>query len=247
VSWVAEQAKVEGSEASDSPARLHTIAKGDGRLTDTPRSGCLVFIDLTGKNNVNGYITHIGIVESVEGTTIHSIEGNADDSGLVTRQVRELGDGYVIDYASFEAHSGVRVTTPRERVAEVSYKTCGHSRRIRPSDASRCVQCERRIFFPDDVADRIMPGSGTAFQRGRVDTTLARGIGYGSGPKNACRSVANWLGASIAGKCLPRWNSVQCASAGAGTSLRTVSSAPKTAKPCGTVGGAPQSDECACS
>jgi len=54
-------------------------------------------------------------------------------------------------------------------------------------------------------------------------------------------------GASIAGKCLPRGNSVQCASAGAGTSLRAVSSAPKTAKPCGTAAGAPQSEECACS
>ena len=42
-------------------------------------------------------------------------------------------------------------------------------------------------------------------------------------------------------------NSVQCAPAGAGTSLRTVSSAPKTAKPCGTTGGGPQSEECACS
>jgi hypothetical protein len=49
----------------------------------------------------------------------------------------------------------------------------------------------------------------------------------------------------MAGKCLPRENSVQCAPAGAGTSLRTVSSAPKTAKPCGTVGGPPQSEECA--
>ena len=51
----------------------------------------------------------------------------------------------------------------------------------------------------------------------------------------------------MAGKCFPRANSVQCAPGGAGTSLRTVSSAPKTAKPCGTAGGAPQSDECACS
>ena len=68
-----------------------------------------------------------------------------------------------------------------------------------------------------------------------------------SGPKKARRSAASWAGASIAGKCLPRGNSVQCAPAGAGTSLRTVSSAPKTAKPCGTAGGGPQSEECACS
>ena len=51
----------------------------------------------------------------------------------------------------------------------------------------------------------------------------------------------------MAGKCLPRPNSLQCAPSGAGTSLRTVSSAPKTANPCGTAGGAPQSEEWACS
>jgi hypothetical protein len=100
-SYVAEQAKVEGWQSSDSPARLHTIAKEDGRLTDTPLPGYLVFIDLTGQNNANEYITHVGIVESVEGTVIHTIEGNADNSGLVTRQTREIGDGYVIDFAPF--------------------------------------------------------------------------------------------------------------------------------------------------
>jgi hypothetical protein len=64
-----------------------------------------VFIDLTGKNNINDYITHVEIVESVEGTTIHMIGGNADDSGLVTRQTRELGDAYVIDFAPLESQS----------------------------------------------------------------------------------------------------------------------------------------------
>jgi hypothetical protein len=102
VSWVAEQAKVEGWQSNDSPARLHTIAKEQGRLTDTPLPGYLVFIDLTGQNNANEYISHVGIVESVEGTTIHSIEGNADNSGLVTRQTREVGDGFVVDFARFE-------------------------------------------------------------------------------------------------------------------------------------------------
>src|SRR5215831_20106667 len=92
------------------------------------------------------------------------------------------------------------------------------------------------------VLDRVDRRCGRAFRQ-----VLAQDIGHCSGPKNACRSAASWAGASIAGKCLPRGNSVQCAVSGAGTSLRTVSSAPKTAKPCGTAGGEPQSDECACS
>jgi CHAP domain len=101
VSYVGEQAKVEGWQSSDSPARLHAIAEDQDRLTDTPLSGYLVFIDLTAKNNANDYISHVGIVESVEGDVIHTMEGNADDSGLVTHQTRYLGDGFVIDFAPF--------------------------------------------------------------------------------------------------------------------------------------------------
>jgi hypothetical protein len=101
-SWLAEQAKVEGFEQSDSPARLYAVAKEQGRLTDTPQPGYLVFIDLTGQNNANDYISHVGIVESVDGEVIHTIEGNADKSGLVTRQTRRIGDGFVVDFASFD-------------------------------------------------------------------------------------------------------------------------------------------------
>jgi hypothetical protein len=60
-----------------------------------------VFIDLTGKNNANDYISHVGIVESIEGATIHTIEGNSDDSGLLKRVTRQIRDGYVIDFAPF--------------------------------------------------------------------------------------------------------------------------------------------------
>ena len=102
-SWLAEQANVEDFEQSDSPARLYAVAKEQGRLTDAPQTGYLVFIDLTGENFANQYVSHVGIVESVDGQVIHTIEGNADGSGLVTRQTREIGDGYVIAFAPFEA------------------------------------------------------------------------------------------------------------------------------------------------
>jgi hypothetical protein len=102
-SWLAEQAHVDSFESSDSPAVLHTIAKEQGRLTDTPQPGYLVFIDLTGENFANQYISHVGIVESVDGKIIHTIEGNADNSALVTRQTRTIGDGFVVDFAPFAA------------------------------------------------------------------------------------------------------------------------------------------------
>jgi surface antigen len=101
VSYVAEQTHVEGFEQSDSPARLYAVAKEQGRLTDTPQPGYLVFIDLTGQNFANQYVSHVGIVESVDGATVHTIEGNADDSGVVTRQTRQVGDGYVVGFVPF--------------------------------------------------------------------------------------------------------------------------------------------------
>jgi hypothetical protein len=102
VSDWAERAEVPGWESSDSPAELHTNAVNDGRITDSPLPGYLVFIDLFGPGGVgNGQISHVGIVESVEGDTIHTVEGNADDSGLVTRQTRHIGDGFVLDFAPF--------------------------------------------------------------------------------------------------------------------------------------------------
>jgi CHAP domain len=100
-SWIAEQAGLTEFRQDDSPARLHTYAVSDGRITDTPQPGYLVFIDLTGKHYENEYISHVGIVESVEDDVIHTIEGNTDNSGLVTRQTRKIGDGYVIDFAPF--------------------------------------------------------------------------------------------------------------------------------------------------
>ena len=74
VSYVAEQIHVEGFEQSDSPARLYAVAKEQGRLTDTPQPGYLVFIDLTGQNFANQYVSHVGIVESVDGATVQTIE-----------------------------------------------------------------------------------------------------------------------------------------------------------------------------
>jgi hypothetical protein len=104
-SYVAEQAKIENFEQNDSPARLHKIAMDEGRIVAEPYPGVMVFIDLTGKNFANQYISHVGIVESVNGDEFVSIEGNADNSGLVTRQTRRLGDGFVIAFAEFGAAS----------------------------------------------------------------------------------------------------------------------------------------------
>src|SRR5260370_33830759 len=106
-------------------------------------------------------------------------------------------------------------------------------------------------LHPGQVRDRVDRPHWRAVeqllagQRGPVEATLAEHLDHRSGPKNACRSAASCAGASIAGKCWPYSNSVQRAPGAAGTSLRTVASAPKTAKPCGTDSGRPRSKESA--
>jgi hypothetical protein len=102
VSWIAEQSKIENFQQSDSPARLHKIAMDEGRIVAAPFPGYLVFIDLTGQNFANQYISHVGIVESVDGDEIVIIQGNGNpDPSVVTRTTYRVGDGFVIAFAEF--------------------------------------------------------------------------------------------------------------------------------------------------
>jgi hypothetical protein len=104
-SFVAEKAEVPQFKGSDSPARLHADAVADGRFTDTPVIGGLVFIDLFGPGGVgHGQVTHVAILESVEGDELHIIQGNGDpDRSVVTRTTYRNGDGFVIGFAPFTA------------------------------------------------------------------------------------------------------------------------------------------------
>ncbi|TDD86574.1 CHAP domain-containing protein, partial [Actinomadura rubrisoli] len=62
----------------------------------TPEPGALVFYDWNGSGDLD-QIDHVGIVERVDGGTLHTIEGNADGYKL-TRKTRDLdsvvGFGY---------------------------------------------------------------------------------------------------------------------------------------------------------
>jgi hypothetical protein len=101
-SFVAAKAEVPQFEGSDSPARLYATAVEDGRITDTPEPGYLVFIDLTGENFANEYVSHVGIVEFVDGETFTIIQGNGEpDPSVVTRTTYRVGDGYVVAFAPF--------------------------------------------------------------------------------------------------------------------------------------------------
>jgi hypothetical protein len=107
VSYFAEEAQVEGVVARDGPSALYADAVADGRFTETPAVGDMIFIDLFGPGGIgHGQVTHVGIVETVEGltegSTIAIVQGNgAPDPSVITRTTYHLGDGYIVGFAPF--------------------------------------------------------------------------------------------------------------------------------------------------
>jgi hypothetical protein len=67
----------------------------------------MIFIDLFGPGGIgHGQVTHVGIVETIEGVTegsaIGIVQGNGEpDPSLITRATYHLGDGYIVGFAPF--------------------------------------------------------------------------------------------------------------------------------------------------
>jgi hypothetical protein len=102
IDWVAQQAKIEDFISRDTPSALYADAKTDGRLTDQPVIGDMIFIDLFGPELGHGQVSHVGIVEYIDGQTIGIIQGNGEpDPSVVTRTTYTLGDGHVLGFAPF--------------------------------------------------------------------------------------------------------------------------------------------------
>jgi hypothetical protein len=104
VSYFAEEADVEGFVSRDGPSALYADAVADGRLTQEPIIGGMIFIDLFGPDGIgHGQVTHVGILESINGDELTIVQGNGKpDPTVVTRTTYHLGDGYVIGFAPFE-------------------------------------------------------------------------------------------------------------------------------------------------
>jgi hypothetical protein len=61
-------------------------------VTDQPVIGGMIFIDLFGPELGHGQVSHVGIVEYLEGQTIGIIQGNGEpDPSVVTRTTYTLG------------------------------------------------------------------------------------------------------------------------------------------------------------
>jgi hypothetical protein len=109
VSYFAEEAHVEGFVSRDGPSALYADALADGRFTQTPTAGNMIFIDLFGPDGIgHGQVTHVGIVETVEGlaegSVIGIVQGNGEpDPSVITRTTYHLGDGFIVGFAPFTA------------------------------------------------------------------------------------------------------------------------------------------------
>lgn len=79
-----------------------------GRLYKSdPKPGDQIFF-----RNSAGSISHTGIIESVDGKTIHTIEGNTNNE--VKRMTRKIGDGYTYAFGrpKYDAPAQVAATPP---------------------------------------------------------------------------------------------------------------------------------------
>ncbi|MEV4749176.1 CHAP domain-containing protein [Streptosporangium sp. NPDC049248] len=78
VAWAAERAGVQRyvGQFAWTPSQARWF-ETNGAWSRTPEPGALVFFDWSGGKDIKG-IDHVGVVESVEGGTIHTIEGNVD-------------------------------------------------------------------------------------------------------------------------------------------------------------------------
>lgn len=100
VSWVFKQAGVPiGKEGAgdDWTVSLKQWAEGNGRWRDKsapPQPGDMIMFDWEG----DGKVDHVGMVDHMEGNTIHTIEGNSSDQ--VKRNTYDMGSGKVLGFIS---------------------------------------------------------------------------------------------------------------------------------------------------
>ncbi|MDL4817540.1 CHAP domain-containing protein [Actinomadura opuntiae] len=91
LAWAADKAGVAEQAGQFASTVEHAQwFKDHGAWGHTPEPGALVFYDWAGSGDMD-QIDHVGIVEKVDGHTLHTIEGNADGYKLM-RKTRSMDD-----------------------------------------------------------------------------------------------------------------------------------------------------------
>ncbi|WP_433337601.1 CHAP domain-containing protein [Spirillospora sp. CA-294931] len=97
LAWAADKAGVEeqAGQFAATPAHAKWFDEHDA-FGDEPTPGAVVFFDWSGSKDID-QIDHVGLVEKVDGKTVHTIEANADGYKLM-RKTRDMdsivGFGY---------------------------------------------------------------------------------------------------------------------------------------------------------
>ncbi|MGW0591370.1 CHAP domain-containing protein [Streptosporangium sp. NPDC002607] len=115
IAWAAERAGVQQyvGQFAWTPSQARWF-ETNGAWSRTPEPGALVFFDWSGGKDIKG-IDHVGVVESVEGGTIHTIEGNVDRVWL-KRKTRDQSKvvGYGLPRKVKENLAGKNDTAPQQ-------------------------------------------------------------------------------------------------------------------------------------
>ncbi|MGI8330275.1 CHAP domain-containing protein [Actinomadura scrupuli] len=126
IAWAADKAGVAGSVGQFASTQEHAAWFQQQHAWGTkPQPGALVFYSWSGSKSISD-IDHVGLVERVEGGTLHTIEGNTEGVHLM-RQTRDtdavVGYGYPAKVKVAGASSPVEQYVPRHAAPAPSLET----------------------------------------------------------------------------------------------------------------------------
>ncbi len=185
LAWAADQAGVQDWTGEFASTIEHAKwFQQQHAFGNTPEPGAIVFYSWSGDHSVDA-IDHVGIVESVDGRTLHTIEGNTD-GGQLERRVRSttqvVGYGYP---------GKVQVAAP---VTGASDNTAYIGRHAAPGSADSAILTEtpQQAGAPKATVGQHAPG-GFPLPSGEVALTGAMAL-------LLCGSLALAVGKSTAAK-----------------------------------------------
>src|ERR1051325_5597871 len=105
LAWAADQAGVQSWAGEFASTQDHAKwFQQQNAWGTSPEPGAIVFFSWSGDHSVDA-IDHVGLVESVSGSTLHTIEGNTD-GGVLERRTRDISNVVGYGYPGKVAVSG---------------------------------------------------------------------------------------------------------------------------------------------
>ncbi|MGI5421723.1 CHAP domain-containing protein [Actinomadura luteofluorescens] len=151
LAWAADKADVTGQAGQFASTIDHAkwFKKNDAWGHD-PEPGAIVFYDWNGSGDID-QIDHVGIVEKVDGHTLHTIEGNADGYKLM-RKTRDMDSVVGFGYPSkikVEAKYAPKHAAPAPTVDQVGAPATPartHEQQHSPSPAPEHVPAQEVVL-----------------------------------------------------------------------------------------------------